>query len=452
MATVVVMPKVGISVESCIITKWHKKKGDAVKTGDLLFSYETDKASVDEEAKADGVLLEIFCEEGDDVPVLNNVCVIGNAGEDISSFIPAAAKEAVPEVKAEPVKEVKAESVKEAAPAAPVNNVNVDNIKVSPRAKGLAEKSGVDLRFASPTGPEGRIIERDIRALIENGTVFTKAALEAKPEAADIEGTGIGGRVTVSDLNTKPVVQAAAVSAPVSVPASSGEYETVKLSNVRKIIAKSMQNSLNTMAQLTLNASFDATEIMKYRKMLKANGTAFGLQCVTINDIILYAVSRTIKNHRNLNAHLVNDTMLYFKNVSLGIAVDTEKGLLVPTLFGADKLSLGEISSAAKIIIADAQKGTITPDLLTGATFTITNLGALDVESFTPVINPPQTGILGVCVITQKVKEVDGKITVYPSMGLSLTFDHRAIDGAPAARFLKELKTYLENFNVLLAK
>jgi pyruvate dehydrogenase E2 component (dihydrolipoamide acetyltransferase) len=168
--------------------------------------------------------------------------------------------------------------------------------------------------------------------------------------------------------------------------------------------------------------------------------------------MLLYAVAKTIKSHKDLNAHLIDDTMYYFNNVNLGIAVDTDRGLMVPTLMGADKLSLGEISVKAKEIITASQNGTISPDLLKGATFTITNLGTLDIESFTPVINPPQTGILGVCTITQKVKEVDGSFVSYPSMGLSLTFDHRALDGAPAARFLKDLKINLENFGVLLAK
>ena len=168
--------------------------------------------------------------------------------------------------------------------------------------------------------------------------------------------------------------------------------------------------------------------------------------------MVLYAVSRVILNHKDLNAYYMDDFMRYFNTVNIGVAVDTNRGLLVPTVFGAEKLSLNELSKAAKSVITDAQSGNINPDKLQGATFTVTNLGSLGVESFTPVINPPQTGILGVCTITRRVKEEDGEDVTYPAMGLSLTFDHRALDGAPAAKFLKELTFALENFDLLLTK
>lgn len=459
MATVIKMPKIGMSVESCIITKWHKKKGDTVKVGDLLFSYETDKASVDEEAKVDGVLLETFANEGDDVPVLENVCVIGSANEDISSLIPNAT---APEPIVEEVKPAKVEEKVEVTPVvnnftAPVSS-NGGVLKISPRARTMADKAGIDIRFVTPTGPEGRIIERDIRNAMGGSSSFTKAAMEMNTDATVVLGTGIGGKATVVDVINAVPVPATEVYTPAAEPVKpiitapvSNDYQAVKISNVRKFIAKAMQSSLNNSAQLTLNLSFDATKMLSYRKMLKENGSDLGLSGITLNDMILFAVSRTLKNHKDLNAHLVDDTMLYFNSVNLGIAVDTDKGLMVPTLFGADKMSLSEISNTAKQIITASQNGTISPDFLKGATFTITNLGTLDIESFTPVINPPQTGILGICTIENKIKEVDGKFVSYPSMGLSLTFDHRALDGAPAARFLKELKLNLENFGILLA-
>ena len=177
-----------------------------------------------------------------------------------------------------------------------------------------------------------------------------------------------------------------------------------------------------------------------------------GLANITLNDIVLYAVSRTILDFKEMNAHYLDDKMRYFNNVHLGIAVDTDRGLLVPTLKYVNKMSLNEISVNAKSLIKEAQGGTINPDKLQGASFTITNLGSLGVESFTPVINPPQTGILGVCGLTTKVKEVGGELKAYQAMGLSLTFDHRALDGAPAAKFLKALCNNLENFDLLLAK
>jgi pyruvate dehydrogenase E2 component (dihydrolipoamide acetyltransferase) len=233
---------------------------------------------------------------------------------------------------------------------------------------------------------------------------------------------------------------------------SEPQYEDVKLPNIRKVIAKSMQASLSNSAQLTLNASFDASSILEYRNKIKGQYEKLGMENITINDMIVYAVSRTLLKHKALNAHYLDDTMRYFKNVNMGVAVDTERGLMVPTLMNANLKSLNEISAEVKALAKECQAGTINPDKMKNGTFTISNLGTFDIESFTPVINPPQTGILGVNTIVQKAKEVDGLIKLYPSMSLSLTFDHRALDGAPAARFLKDLKNNLENFTVLLAR
>jgi pyruvate dehydrogenase E2 component (dihydrolipoamide acetyltransferase) len=220
-----------------------------------------------------------------------------------------------------------------------------------------------------------------------------------------------------------------------------------------------MHASLASMAQLTLNSSFDATDMLGLRSRLKnaagqglteEQGFALAGTIPTINDIILYAVSRVLLRHPACNAHYDDDKMTFFRHVHLGVAIDTPRGLMVPTLFAADTLPLVQITRSVKELAAACQKGTINPDLLKGGTFTVTNLGTLDVESFTPVINPPQTCILGVNNIITRVREKDGVISTYPAMGLSLTFDHRAVDGAPAARFLKDLKQVLENFSLLL--
>jgi pyruvate dehydrogenase E2 component (dihydrolipoamide acetyltransferase) len=220
-----------------------------------------------------------------------------------------------------------------------------------------------------------------------------------------------------------------------------------------------MHESLSSMAQLTMDISFDATDIMKLRANLKKAKTSgyaeqLGISMAetspTLNDIILFAVSRVLKNHRLCNAHYYSDKMVYFNTVNLGMAVDTPRGLMVPTIFSADRMTIADLSMQAKSLASDCQKGTISPDYLQGGTFTVTNLGTLGIESFTPVINPPQTCILGVNTITTAVKEVEGKLVPYQSMKLSLTFDHRALDGAPAARFLRDLKEALENFSILL--
>jgi pyruvate dehydrogenase E2 component (dihydrolipoamide acetyltransferase) len=413
MANAVMMPKQGQSVESCLITKWHKSVGDNVKTGEILFSYETDKAAFDKESEADGVLLAIFANEGDDVPCLNNVGVIGQKGEDFSMFAGASG-----ETKEEP-KAVTAEANKEEVNIQKTEAVNAPSVQsdktfISPRARKTAERLGVDMFSAKPTGANGRIMERDIYNITEQKASAPKQALPEKPAA---EGTG--------------------------------EYADTKLSNVRKVIARAMHDSISSMAQLTHNSSFDATDILEFRKRLKS---AENTKDITLNDMILFAVSRALKKHANMNAHFLGDSMRVFKSVNLGIAVDTERGLLVPTLFNADSKSLSEISKEAKELAAAAKTGRIAPELLSGGTFTVTNLGSLGVESFTPVINPPQVAILGVCAIQTRIRETEGKITTYPAMVLSLTYDHRAVDGAPSARFAKELGEMLENFHALLAE
>ncbi len=444
MATPVMMPNVGITVESCILTTWHKKVGDAVKKGDVLFTYETDKSTLDEESPVDGIMLAQFFGEDDDVKVMTNVCVIGNEGESTAEFAPADAAPA----DAAPAPAAEAAPAPAAAPAAVVEAAapvaQGEFVKISPRAKVLAAKTGVEARFAGATGPDGRIIERDIRTLIENGPVSTPAAAGAFDGQA---GTGLGGKFSVADIGS--------AAAPAADVAPAAEFVDEKMPTIRKTIAKQMVNSLTTAAQLTHTITFDATEIMAFRKKVKNGAEALGLNNITLNDIILYAVSRVLKNeaHRALNAHLINgDTMRYFTNVNLGIAVDTPKGLLVPTLHNANLKSLNEISSEAKKLAKTCQDGAATPDLLQGGTFTISNLGSFGIESFTPVLNTPQVAILGVNTITTRVKEVNGEIKTYPAMGLSLTYDHRALDGAPASRFLVDLKNALENFSILLSK
>lgn len=443
MATPVMMPNVGISVESCILTEWHKKKGDAVKAGDVLFSYETDKSTADEVAEVDGTVLELFFNEGDDIPVMTNVCVIGKEGESVEEFRPQSEEEAPAAAAPAAVEAPAAPAAVEAAPVAPAAPQE-GFVKCSPRARALAAKSGVDPRFATPTGAEGRVVEKDIRALMAAGVGTTPAAAGAYEGQG---GTGLGGRFSVNDINAPAAVAATAAPA--------AAYVDEKMSSVRRAIAKAMNTSLTTIPQLTHTITFDATEIMNFRKKLKAGAEALGLGNITLNDMMIFAVSRVLAKpeHKALNANLIDgDTMRYFSGVHVGVATDTERGLLVPTLFDADKKSLNQISAEAKALFAEAKAGNISPDKLKGASFTISNLGSLGIEHFTPVINPPQTGILGVDAITTRVREVNGEIKTYPAMGLSLTYDHRALDGAPASKFLMDLKNTLENFSILLCQ
>lgn len=494
--TPVIMPRQGQSVESCLIGQWHKAVGDKVAVGDTLFTYETDKATFDETAKVAGTLLAIFFQEGADVPCLTNVCVIGQPGDSFAQFDPAGTGAAAADAAATApsagavVSAAVATTGAETAPSTAPAGTGVLAAKISPRARGLAAKSGADLRQAVASGPQGRVIERDVAALIAAGQLATGAVGSGYP--AGVTGTGLGGRVTVADLaavsavtpvsapttvTTAPAAAAttaaatvapvaaaiepvaATATAPAIAPAAADEVRVEKHSNIRKVIARSMQASLTQMAQLTLNTSFDATDLLALRARLKkageqgltaAQGFALAEKAPTINDLILYAVSRVLARHPACNAHYDDEKMTYFARVNLGVAVDTPRGLMVPTIFAADQLDLASLAKAVKTAAAACQAGTISPDALKGGTFTVTNLGSLGIESFTPVINPPQTCILGVNTLVTKVRAGKDGLAAYQAIPLSLTFDHRALDGAPAARFLQDLVRTLENISLAL--
>lgn len=436
MATVVIMPRQGQSVESCIITEWKKKVGDKINVGDVLFSYETDKSAFDEAATVEGTLLKVFAGEGDDVPCLETVCIIGAEGEDISALIP---KKETSATVAEEAKEEK----KEAAPAkaeavATGTATEGGRLKISPRARNLAAKTDADVSKAVPTGPDGRIIERDIQKVLDAGLTVTTETAEKLLR---------GEKVVFAEPKAEEF------HIPAAAPAQKTGYTDEKMSQIRRTISKSMHTSLTELAQLTLSTSFDASALVALRASLKAGGEAMGIGNITYNDMILFAVAKTLATgkYKALNANLIGgDTMRYFEGVHLGIAVDTERGLMVPTVFDAQKLTLAELAKQAKTLAADCQSGKANPDVLRGASFTISNIGPTGIESFTPVINPPQTAILGVCSLTKRIKEKDGAPVFYPCIPLSLTIDHRAVDGAPAAKFLSELVRNLENFNLLL--
>ena len=438
MATAVIMPRQGQSVESCIITEWKKKVGDKVSVGDVLFSYETDKSAFDEAATAEGTLLKVFAAEGDDVPCLETVCIIGNEGEDISSLIPKKEENSAAPAEA-PAEEKKEEApVKVSEEATGTATAEGGRLKISPRARNLAAKTDADISKAVPTGPSGRIIERDVQKVLDAGLTVSAETSEKLLR---------GEKVIFAEPKAEEF------HIPAAAPEAKTGYTDEKLSQIRKVISKSMHTSLTELAQLTLTTSFDASALVALRASLKAGGEAMGIGNITYNDMILFAVAKTLTTgkYKALNANLIGgDTMRYFDGVHLGIAVDTERGLMVPTVFDAQKLTLSELAKQAKTLAADCQSGKANPDVLKGASFTISNIGPTGIESFTPVINPPQTAILGVCSLTKRVKEKDGSPVFYPCIPLSLTIDHRAVDGAPAAKFLSELVRNLENFNLLL--
>lgn len=439
MATPVIMPRQGQSVETCVISQWLKKKGDKVKKGEVLFSYETDKAAFEEEAPADGKLLEIFFNDGDEVPVLTNVAVIGNEGEDISGYNPAgqAGQEpatAIPEVMPEDAT-VSAREIHETIPV-----VRSGKINISPRARNLAVKLGIPFNQISGSGPQGRIIERDIEAYAKSGSRLTRMAFEIAASenlSAPDSGSGIGGTVLSSDLSAQGL--------------ASEDFTVKKISNMRRIIADNMFASLRNSAQLTHHMSADARRILEYRALIKPRADAGELPNISLNDMICYGVVRALKEMPEVNAHFLSDEYRIFNKVHLGVAVDTERGLMVPSLRNADDMSVEQLSLSLKQLADNCKKGNVDPELLasTAATFTVSNLGAFGVEMFTPVINLPQVAILGINTIIKRPADIgNGIIGFIPYLGLSLTYDHRALDGAPASVFLREVKLQIENLEL----
>ncbi len=404
MATAVIMPKQGQSVETCIITKWFKEKGESVSSGDILLSYETDKAAFDIESPADGIILERFFSEGDEVPVLVNIAVIGNEGESTLAFRPAGQDEE----KAH--KPVTKEEIPSEIPVAVIPGTT-DNgrTRISPRARRLAMERKVDYDHLQGSGPNGRIVISDIQNLL--------AGHESFP------GKSVSG---------------------------DKEFTDSPLTNIRKLIATAMYRSLNESAQVTHHMSADVRRLLEARNKIKENiSTGSGQHDITLNDMICWCVIRALEKFPVMNSHLLDNTIRTFNKVHIGLAVDTTRGLMVPVVKNAGSMKPEELSKELKKAADACRKGSIDPELIRSeaATFTVSNLGGYGVEMFTPVINLPQTGILGVCTIINRPADLGNNTFGFvPFIGLSLTYDHRAVDGGPATLFLKEIKEQIESF------
>ncbi len=441
MANVVIMPKQGQSVESCIVTEFKKKVGDKVAVGDILFSYETDKASFDEESKFEGTVLACFFKDNDEIPVLTNVMVIGNPGESFAEFAPDGATPAQDSAAAaEP--QAAQEATTAEVPAAAV----VAGAPVSPRARKLAAEKGVDTAQVAGTGPHGRIIERDIVAAEGSPkTGLAKAIAAQGGFEAPSRGSGLAGMVKGSDLKVWQANHS-------EIAGEGEEFKVEKMSNMRKLIAKSMYNSLQNSAQLTHMLGADARRIQALRKKAKKALEEGRIDAnITINDFVCFAVIKALKKFPSVNSHCLGDAMRIFNTVNLGLAVDTERGLMVPAVKRAEDLNITGLSKALKKVADDCKKGSINPDLLSSeaASFTVSNLGGYGVEWFTPIINVPQSAILGVGTIVPRPKDLgNGVYAFVPYLGLSLTYDHRAIDGGEATRFLKQVAVEIENLEV----
>lgn len=406
MASEILMPRQGQSVESCIIIEWKKQEGDPISEGDILCEVETDKATFEVESTATGELLAILHEADADVEVLKPIAIIGENGEDISAWKCSSIQPTQELNENTPPAITQSQSPQTSTTTHPSNAAEFIS---SPRARTTATQRGIDITTLTGSGPHGRIIEQDV-------------------------------------LAAKPTPQKTAVFS-----SGNGEEQTEILAKgIRKVVAERMLNSLQTTAQLTLNSSVDARSILRFRELCKQPDRQEKFGKVSINDTVLYAAVKALDAFPELNAHWVGDRSIQYKNIHLGFAVDTPRGLMVPVIKNANTLSLLELSAEAKRLASNCIEGVIDPDDLSGGTFTVTNLGAMGIESFTPVLNTPEVAILGVCAIQPKPIMNGLETEFIPHMGLSLTFDHCAIDGAPAARFIAHLREKISNIELTL--
>jgi pyruvate dehydrogenase E2 component (dihydrolipoamide acetyltransferase) len=432
----VILPKLGQTMEFGTIVEWLKQEGDPVQRGEVLFIVESDKATLEVESPAKGYLRKILTPAGEERPVLTPVALITKTlDEDISGY------EA--EALAAPVeKAVAAETtmtVETAVSVTAVAEPTAGRIFSSPRARKLAREKGVDLALVAGSGPNGRIVENDVVAYLASVPKVTPVAQRVAEQLGvdlrAVTGTGPGGRVTKTDVE-----EAAAPVAPVSAV-------DVPMSGVRAVIARRMHAGHDETAPVTLTMEVDATEFVALRERLKAAlADELGFN-IGYNDLLIKIVARALHELPYMNVQLDAEAGVIRRSggVHVALAVDTERGLLVPVVRDAHRKGMIEIAQELRQVIERARTGKALPDELSGSTFTITNLGMFEIDAFTPIINLPEAAILGVGRIKDRPAVVDGAIVARKMMWLSLTFDHRLVDGAPAGRFLQYVKNLIED-------
>lgn len=505
MAEYVVMPKLGMTMVAGTITKWLKKEGEAVNNGEPIFELESDKLSNTAEAMTDGILRKILVPEGKEVPILENVAIIGAADEDISALLsgsdnlesaeysevkpvlttPAMASTATgigQRVNASPrARKVAQElgidlsvvtptrcdgritedDVRNYKPAA-AKAAAGERINASPRAKKIAKELGVDLTAVTPTGHGGRITEEDVRnyrlsptlSPIELGAsalqeikVSPLASKAATALGVNLKDVKANGRVMAADLLAYLDKDRGSNMAAMVPPQTSAREEIKPMNSMRKAIARNMLTSYHTSPMITINMGVEMDAMRDYRQQLKENGIQ-----VSYTDLLVKFVSQALHKFPILNCSVTENEEIVYKNyINMGVAVALDNGLVVPNIVDADKKSISNISAELKDLVTAARAGTLTPDKMRGGTFTITNLGMYGVESSTPIINQPEVAILGISTMEEKMVIREGEPVIRLMMNLSLTADHRVVDGAVAAQFLQHVKKLLEKPAMMLA-
>ena len=415
MSSQVTLPRLGQGMETGTIVRWLKSEGENVEKGEALYELDTEKVTQEVEAEVSGVLLKILAGEGDEIEVGKAIAVIGEQGEDV----PEGEAEDPTEVSEDegheegspaPEREEERERGREEAPEGPsepeqsVESTNGGRVKASPLARRIARERGIELSALRGTGPEGRIVAEDVERASATG------AVSATPSAG-----------------TRP---------------PSGEVEVVKLNQMRKTIARRMTEAWEAPA-FQISMSADMTAAIRLRESLLARVEEGGVR-PTYSDILTKVVALALMRHRDVNAHFAGDSVKLFPTANIGIAVAIPHGLVVPVIPGCERLTIPEIAEARADIVSRTREGKLRAEDLDGGTFTISNLGMYGVERFTAVLNPPQAGILAVGAIEERAVVVDGDFEIQSRMDMTLTIDHRSVDGATASEFLATVKSFLE--------
>ncbi len=451
MSCIEVMPKLGLTMTEGTLVNWHKSEGEKVEKGEILFEVETDKLTNEIEAKESGVLRKILVEEGETVKCLLPVGIIAGENEDISELL----KQAGSRVSESEDKEEVMKSEVSAEPQASELAKTGDRIKISPLARKIALQGGVSYENIKGTGPKGRIVKKDVEAYIESTRIKVSPAAAKLAEELNVDLSGIKkhGRIMKKDVleaaeaakvsEAAPEVKTEEEKASPQQAAVRGE-KAVKMSAMRKVIAKRMSESVSVSPTVTYNMTMDTSELKRLKDSLK------DVFKVTYTDLLIKIVSQVLKEFPLANCSVNGDTFILKDYVNMGVAVALDDGLLVPVIKDCDIKGLKQITAEFKDLVKRAKENKLGPDDLTGGTFTITNLGMFGIDTFSPIINQPEVAILGVNKIAETPVVEKCQIVIKPLMSMSLTADHRAIDGAYAARILQRIKQYVEKPGLLI--
>ncbi|SNS10256.1 pyruvate dehydrogenase E2 component (dihydrolipoamide acetyltransferase) [Anaerovirgula multivorans] len=429
MTTLVQMPKLGLTMVEGTITAWLKKEGDLVEKGEILFEVSTDKITNEIESAVSGVLRKILVQEGETCEVKKNVAIIAEENEDISSYL------------IEDIDEKEEISKEEGVVQKNTVVIGMDNIKASPLAKKIAKDNSLDLSIITGTGPNGRVVERDVLVFLDSNQHKVKASPMAVKIAKELE-------VDLKEINKDSRIMKTDVyqyaEGQKNITTFDTEEKRMPMSQMRKVIAKRMQQSWTTIPTVTFNMKADVTNLKNLKGQLSNEWK------VTYTDLLVKIVAKTLLEFPYINSSIDGDEIILRNYANIGVAVALEEGLVVPVVKSADSKGLKEISIEVKGFADKARNNELAEEDYTGGTFTITNLGMFGMESFTPIINPPEAAILGINNIVETPIVINGAVTIKPMMNLSLTADHRVVDGAVGAQFLARVKEYIEKPGKLL--